>query len=273
MIPKVLHRIWLGSNPIPEELASYGDSWKIHHPSWDMHLWTDDKVVTLGSEETLSRARNYSEKSDVLRYEILWRFGGVYIDMDVECLRPIDELLDDVSLFAAFERPGRIGSAVVGAEPSHPAMKHAVTEIQRRVGTGKQEEATGPGLLTNTLQQFPDATIFPSRVFYPYDWTERYRKGERFQHSYAVHHWQLSWKTREELLRRVDELQLHLAKTEERLQNSEHKRARSIDREARVTAKLSKAESRLASIEASAPRRLLGRLLRRPGRRARSSGT
>ena len=62
------------------------------------------------------RLRKPTERSDIIRLEVLFRFGGVYVDTDVECLRPIDPLLrEGADFFAAYMRPGTVNNAVIGS--------------------------------------------------------------------------------------------------------------------------------------------------------------
>lgn len=229
MIPKVIHRIWLGPDPLPEELERYGETWAHHHPGWEMRLWTDDHLPELVNRDVLDSGRNHSERSNVIRYELLHGQGGLYVDTDVECLRPIDPLVEGLDAFAAYTVPGRVGSAVVGAVPGHPAMARAVELVGARVGTGKQTNATGPGFLTEVLAGFPDVTVFGPETFYPYSWKERHRAGEEFPDAYAVHHWAKTWEEGpEELRARLDHLEAKLAKAK-----AERDEARRREREAR----------------------------------------
>ena len=59
-----------------------------YHPDWEYKLWTDETVkeITLINQELFDKAKNYGEKSDILKWELVYRFGGVYIDTDMEAL-------------------------------------------------------------------------------------------------------------------------------------------------------------------------------------------
>jgi mannosyltransferase OCH1-like enzyme len=191
----VIHRIWLGSKPMPDRFDAYAESWRRAHEGWEQHLWTDDDIGTLEVRHLLERARNHGERADLVRYEVLWRFGGVYVDVDVECLRPIDDLVAGLEAFAGYERSDLIGNAVLGAAPGHPAFARALELARHRVGQGVVQASTGPGLVTEVLPQFPDVKLFGRETFYPYGFDEKKRRGEQFPGSYAVHHWDKSWET------------------------------------------------------------------------------
>jgi mannosyltransferase OCH1-like enzyme len=82
LIPKVIHSIWLGSS-LPEMYNTLISTWKALHPLWTVKIWKDEDtdLIHLQNEKAYYSAKNYGEKSDILRYEILNLYGGVYIGM------------------------------------------------------------------------------------------------------------------------------------------------------------------------------------------------
>ena len=239
MIPALIHRIWLGPNPLPEEFEAYGDSWRRHHPDWTMQLWTDRDLAGLQLPEVFERGRNLTERADILRYEILRRFGGVYVDTDFECRRPLDGLIDGLRAFAAYQMPGSVCNAIIGAAPGHPALEAALTRLPARVGAVPFPDSTGPTFFTELVADFPQVTLFEPAKFYPYLWTELYRRDEEFPEAYAVHHWSESWRSPEQLRARIEKLQGRLAK-------AERARARAEARASDASARLEEANRRLA---------------------------
>src|SRR2546423_3615913 len=120
-IPRVLHRIWLGPEPEPERLVGFGESWVRHHPDWEHRLWTEDNLPEVRWREILDTRRVPAERANILRYELLLTFGGVYVDADVECLKPIDPVIAGLDFFAAEGKPGgKVTNAIIGAAPGHP---------------------------------------------------------------------------------------------------------------------------------------------------------
>ena len=144
-IPKVLHFIWLGPNPFPRESVENVRSWIAHNPDWTIKFWTDRKrpLPHPKMEEMLlqdfsflklkpyfHRSDNFGEKSDVLRYEILYKEGGVYADHDVKCMQSFDSLHAAYDLYCGLEvpYPTSLSSSVlptnnvVGARAGHPLL-------------------------------------------------------------------------------------------------------------------------------------------------------
>jgi len=103
-IPSVLHQIWLGPRPPPAELERRAAAFAALHPTWTRTLWRDGDVAAFGlaNAAAFRAARNWGEKSDIARYEILLRHGGVYADCDFEFLRPLDGLVATCDAFVGF---------------------------------------------------------------------------------------------------------------------------------------------------------------------------
>ena len=140
MIPRILHQVWVGPDQMPRDFLDYRESWRRHHPDWEMRLWTDESLPgDFVRPEAYERLRNPAERSDIIRLEVLFRFGGVYVDTDVECLRPIDPLLEGVDFFAGYVGRKEVGSktienavnnAVIAAEAGHPVLERALRELR-----------------------------------------------------------------------------------------------------------------------------------------------
>lgn len=154
---------------------------------------TDDNLPPLRARSAFERSRNFSEQSDIMRYEVLRQFGGVYVDTDVECLRPMDDLLAGVHAFAAWEVPGRMCGAVLGGVAGHPLFEEACDLVDETVGFGPMPNSTGPVFLTLLARERDDVTIFSPEKFYPYLWTEPEKRHGPFPDSWAVHHWSGMW--------------------------------------------------------------------------------
>lgn len=202
-IPKTVHQIWLGGD-LPKEHRAYRDSWQDHHPGWHFILWTEDTLaemgITLVNQDLYDRAERLAPgsegqfRSDILRYELLYWYGGVYLDTDLSCQRPIDGLLKGHDMVAAFEDDTWVNNAFLAAVPAHPLVAALIEHLPASVGANqgaRPNVMTGPQYLTRIWRErgLGQMRVLPSRLFYPYRWDELDRGGEVFPDAYAVHHW------------------------------------------------------------------------------------
>lgn len=160
-IPHTLHIIWIGPKPFPEESIHNIESWIRWHPNWIYKFWTDrprpvphramelsfiDSLGAFPLQSYFLESNNYGEKSDILRYEILHREGGVYTDHDVECFRSFEPLLQHFDFFCGLEPPHAsiINGAItvcnnlIGSKPRHPILEKTQKHVQERWEKGKQ---------------------------------------------------------------------------------------------------------------------------------------
>jgi len=190
---------------MPAEFRSFGRSWTRLHPGWKMKLWTSENMPPLANRWAFDHSQSFSGKSNLLRYEILLRYGGVYIDTDFECLRNIEPLIGDLECFAGKHRDEEfehgafavVNTAILGAVPGHPFLRDLVEEAEPNMrdviaDTPISVYQTGPVFLTTVIHRHPEVRIFPPEIFYPYGPRERWRRHERFPRAYAVHHWTLN---------------------------------------------------------------------------------
>lgn len=209
-IPRIFHQIWLGPDPLPDDYARYRESWIRHHPGWELRSWTEENLPGgARRQELYEQLRSPAERSDILRLELLWRHGGVYVDSDFECLRSIEPLIGDVDFFVGDRKPGRVNNAIIGAVAQHPIVDRAIEEIRPRATYGPVDKTgTGPLFLAHVLEASPDVKVFEPNVFYP-------RTAGGRAKAYAVHHRARSWKDEEGLRRSLEKTEQRLVKAQE----------------------------------------------------------
>ena len=155
-IPKKIHFIWLGPKPFPPESIENIISWKRNHPNWTLYFWTDSKSRPspikgmkrrlvqnynfLGYESLINDSDNYGEKSDIMRYVILYKEGGIYVDHDCYCLRPFNQLNKACDFYASIytitfhPQVGTrflVTNCLIGARSQHPILLHALKRTKR----------------------------------------------------------------------------------------------------------------------------------------------
>jgi mannosyltransferase OCH1-like enzyme len=210
-IPKIIHQIQLG-NPFPEKYRAIQKTWQDLHPDWVYMLWTDKEVEAFGltNKVQYDHARNYGEKSDIARYEILYRIGGLYIDTDFECLKPFDIFHYYCDFYAGlgYGTCFEVFNGLIGCRPGHPIMKYVIDRISNMNHFSRSSlNNTGPLFFGNACYEKMKtyngpAVLFPITYFYPWPAWERFTPNRSFiegwvqSESYAIHHWAVSWDTK-----------------------------------------------------------------------------
>lgn len=196
LIPKIFHVIWHGDKPMPNEFVEYGKSWLYHHPDWEMKLWNSKNMIKLQNQEAYDKATIYAQKADIARYELIYNFGGVYIDADFECLRNIEGLLENVKAFLAYQQQGILEIAIMGCTPNHPVFKMLIDGIPKSIELYKRYSIVnqaGPMYATKKLRSRKDITIFGSELFYPKKTNKDTVNYDDLSIAYAIHHYANTW--------------------------------------------------------------------------------
>jgi hypothetical protein len=137
-----------GDVPLPDEYRRYGQTWLQHNPGWVLELWTDDNLPPdLERREVYDVLRQPAERSDMLIFEFLYRYGGVYIDTDFECLRPIGPLRTRLDIFCSYSHSDRLNNAIK-ARPAPPLIRRVCASCGRGRRTARSTRPTGPFFIT-----------------------------------------------------------------------------------------------------------------------------
>lgn len=132
-IPRLIHVVWVGTDPFPRRYRRYLSSWSVHNPGWRVELWTDTNRPRLANERVYRRMAVPAMRADVLRLELLAKYGGLYSDADSECLRPLDGLLEGAEAVGMTNGRGNVCVATLGALPQHPAFVTLAAGVTGRV--------------------------------------------------------------------------------------------------------------------------------------------
>jgi mannosyltransferase OCH1-like enzyme len=192
-----LHRIWL-DEPVPAQFEAFWTAFRLLHPKWELVTWADSGDLDwMICHAEFDAARTWAGKSDILRYELLYKFGGVYVDTDVEPLRAFDDLLDDERPFIGWEDDNLLCPTVMGTPAKHPAIGVLLEALPRwfhKYRGAQPNRQTGPYFVTRHLRGRSDVRLLERDAFYPVGWWEKARLGGPYpQESYAVHHWAAGW--------------------------------------------------------------------------------
>ncbi len=216
-IPRTLHQVWVGPHDPPIEMLK---TWTEAHPTWNHVLWTNParpecRILNQGFDfsyglsdwpaqraiDELVERGQWSGVADVIRYCALALFGGIALDADSVCRKPLDDLLDfPFSAWAAWEHekrhPGLVACGAMGSSPFHPVFKEAVRRLsQGGLPKGNAWETVGPWFLTRLLGQWQawggEWHNWPARFFFPRHYSGLPAPGalsETFQ-PYAEQYW------------------------------------------------------------------------------------
>ncbi|MEA2348587.1 MAG: hypothetical protein QOG62_2374 [Thermoleophilaceae bacterium] len=193
-------------------------------------MWVEDNLPDgLRRPEVYERIRMPAERSDILRLDLLYRFGGVYIDTDFECRKPLDDLIGDSEFFAAYAKPGRVNNAIIGSVAGHPILDRALRDLRPREFFGHDKRGTGPLFFADQLAGHPEVKIFGPGIFYPSGIDEE-------EQAVAIHHRARSWmgdadlrKVVARLEKRTMEAEAKARKAEARLQKAKGRASKRTD--------------------------------------------
>lgn len=200
MIPRVFHFIWLNGEEPPESAKQNMAQWRELHPGWDLRLWTNQTIhqtnngLSIYNRDLLTETtRSLRQRSDIVRYEVVYQLGGVYVDMDFEPLKNIESLLHGIEAFVVHENEIYVCNGIFGMIPGHKLGEKLVLELESSKETYANEtvnQQTGPFHMTRQVDALEGERItkFAPHVFFPYAWYEQDPGHPYAASAYAVHH-------------------------------------------------------------------------------------
>ena len=206
-IPKILHQLWIGDQS--KRPALLMETWKKMHPDWEYIAWDEAELekrgVVLECQQQIKDIPEINGKADIIRWNILYQYGGVFEDADSICL---DSLDPDIFLtkngFSCYEnedtRKGLVCCGSMGFPPKHPLLRDILDSISKldlrpEVCNLKAWVTCACVLETNLLNtgNYPDFTVFPSHMFIPHHFSgPRYQGHKRV---YAYQAWGSTYKS------------------------------------------------------------------------------
>ena len=204
VIPQVFHFIWLGAPMKPAHQRNI-DLWGKLHPKWEIRLWTMDSLAKSGltmynKDQWAKFSRGARQAADILRYEIIYQYGGIYVDVDFEPLRSLEPILHGVQAFVAHESEPFVCNGIFGAVPGHELSERLVMGLESSMITfqnGTVNQQTGPYHMTRQIDAMREEgkttmklgfETFAPHVFFPYAWYEKDPGAPYDSLAYTVHH-------------------------------------------------------------------------------------
>ena len=177
------------------------NTWKEKNPDFEYIFWNEQEFINrkmrFRCQQKIDEIEEINGKADILRWEILFKYGGVFIDADSICIEPIDDELMNKKSFAGWEqeelRKGLIATGTMGFPPSSPLVGGAINwilknEVSQQKAQMMAWQSVGPGLLTRMYNTgtFKDLHIFPSYTFLPIHLTGKEYHGHGKIYAYQA---------------------------------------------------------------------------------------
>lgn len=216
MIPKKIHYCWFGANPLPKEAKKCIDSWKKYCPDYEIIEWNESNYDLNKNEYVKYTYENkkFAFLTDYVRLDIIYNEGGIYLDTDVELLKPLDDLLD-CNGYIGMEQVGMINTGQgFGAIKGHPFIKEnkEYYENNNFFYNGEFKQVICVKITTNILnmyglekinekQKVYDMDIYPVEFFCPLKMGTN--KLLITDNTYSIHHFNASWYTGSKFVKRL----------------------------------------------------------------------
>lgn len=210
MIPKVIHYCWFGRGQMPELALKCIESWHKYLPGYTLKLWNEDSfdINAVPYVKEAYETRKFAFVTDYIRLYALYHEGGIYMDTDVEVLKPLDDLLD-LPAFSGYESnkfsnfpTGLMASAAGGVwvkeqldyyTDRHFILPDGSLDMTTNTVTISRIMKENGFELTGEYQVYKnDMHCFPSDYFCPMTST---RVLKLTKNSYCIHHFAGSWHT------------------------------------------------------------------------------
>jgi len=208
----------------PAVYRPFQQAWRRLHPDWQYEFWTDQRIAEFvqavhpAFQALFKSYRHQIQRVDLMRYLVLWTYGGWYIDLDFEPKQSLHELTrrypDQVILGQeplvqarkVYRRARCVGNAIMYSPPRHPFWRHVLDLAFQRSRLGPTPlpssevlRATGPGLLDDALRTYPNAAaqvvVLSPDAFYSKVAPGFPQHPVNSAEVVAVHHWTNTWTT------------------------------------------------------------------------------
>ena len=210
MIPKIVHYCWFGRGQKPELAVKCIESWKKYLPDYELKEWNEDNFDITQNQyvHEAYENRKFAFVTDYVRLYAIYHEGGVYMDTDVEVLKPFDSFLHHKA-FSGYETVKMISTGIIGSEKGGKWVKHNLDYYNDRHfvnDDGSFNIVTNVTTITNYMksiglnqdnyyQDFPGLiTVYPKDFFSPKSQDDG--KIYLTENTVTIHHYAQSWESK-----------------------------------------------------------------------------
>lgn len=214
MIPKKIHYCWFGGKELPEDVKKYIDTWKKYCPDYEIIEWNENNFDVTQNQycKEAYEAKKWAFVSDYARLKVLYDYGGIYMDTDVEVVKPLDDLLQ-YNWFSGFESEDRIQTGTMGAGWNSTVIKIFLDNYNERhfiKDDGCFDLTTNVEVMTKLLKEKYKVQLNNTRQIFddnslllPFDYlcAKSFFTGEisETENTYTIHHFKGTWRTKNDI--------------------------------------------------------------------------
>ena len=212
MIPKIIHYCWLGEDEYPPLVKKCIQSWKENLPGWELRLWDKSCIEEINEPwvKEAYQAKVYSHASDYIRLYAVYKYGGFYLDTDVEVIKDFAPLLNLEYVFG-FENSDRkyIEAATFGAHAGNVFLYKCMESYHNRHFIKKDGDYDYSFMIPSIMKQnignisiinnildyqsnCPSEQVFTAMFFSPKN-CDTSKFDQLTKETFSIHHFRGSW--------------------------------------------------------------------------------
>ena len=201
MIPKTIFTIWIGEIPLPSAWKEFVETHNLEDYEHKTILLDDAKRIADEYDVKYLRdaidSKKWIKVTDYIRMWLLYNEGGIYLDCDMQVIKPFDDLLN-TGLFVGRENPRVIANSIIGAEKGHPLLKLYLDKVENNFkGSGdmifEPAERLWTDLILGVYGNFEDIVTYSSDYFFPMN--EETKEEKITKNTHVYHHFARSWRS------------------------------------------------------------------------------
>lgn len=221
MIPKIFHLCWLSGDPYPKKIEFCINSWKKYNPDYEVMLWDTNRFDVNSNPwvKEAFEAKKYAFVADYIRLYAVYNFGGIYLDSDVEVIKPFDDVLGLPYFVGSETDDNSLELAAFGAEKGLPWVKTAMDYYENRhflKEDGSMEIEVQPLVMHRHLSSLYEWTPIQKKdqvvrddgklFVFPCDWFSAHPFSDKggceyriTRHTHSIHHYAGQWRNEDYL--------------------------------------------------------------------------